>query len=216
MLAAESGIDLPKFLDEEDLAKVRQARSLQIHAPPPPARTRDTVSPVSGLQKHVVIAIGKGLKLIDPNLPEKLIREAYDMASVYPLIYVFENSARHLITTVLKGRYGKSWWDQAVSSGIRKKVEGRMNSKTRWHRKRGAHPIFYTDFGDLANVIVSNWGDFRHLFPDVAWVRSRINEYEELRNVVNHSNPLSKTNIQRLEMYLPDWINQISVAEAED
>lgn len=210
LLAADQDIDLSKYLSEEELGKVREARLQQIAVTPFSTKTRGRESTTPSLRKQVVIAIGRGLKIINPNLPEKLIKEAQTMAGVYPVIYIFENSTRHLIITVLEDEYGADWWDTCVSSTIRQKVSGRMKSETPWHGKRGAQEIFYTDLGDLGSIIESNWESFEHIFPDIPWAKTRIGEYEKLRNIVNHSNPLSSRNIKRLEMYLLDWIDQVS------
>lgn len=162
--------------------------------------------------KQTVIELGKGMKITGPLLPKRLIDEATQMANVYPIVYVFENSVRNLISHVMSTKHGDKWWDQKVSSTIKKKVRERIEKedKNRWHGKRGAHPIFYSDIDDLNSIITTNWQDFKDVFPSHQWVTARIDEIEMSRNVVAHNNPLEKRDIQRLELYLGDWIKQIS------
>ena len=98
-----------------------------------------------------------------------------------------------------------------VSRSIQEKVEGRQNKegKDRWHMKRGATHIYYTDFGDLKAIIQLNWPDFEDLFPDVNWVIMRFTELEASRNIVAHNNVLEKNEIDRIKMYLVDWVRQV-------
>jgi hypothetical protein len=42
------------------------------------------------------------------------------------------------------------------------------------------------------------------------WVQSRISEAERTRNVIAHTNVLAAEEGERLEMYLRDWIKQVS------
>jgi hypothetical protein len=117
----------------------------------------------------------------------------------------------------MTARHSDKWWDQKVGSTIKKNVQTRIEKedKNRWHGKRGAHPIFYTDIEDLKSIIITNWSDFKDIFPNQQWVTVRIDEIGMSRNVVAHNNPLGKRDIQRLKLYLDDWTRQISgVAKA--
>ncbi len=128
----------------------------------------------------------------------------------YLAFFCLENSARELISERMAERHGTDWWDK-VSRSIRERVEGRQNKegKDRWHMKRGATHIYYTDFGDLKSIIQLNWGDFEDLFPDVNWVIMRFTELEASRNIVAHNNVLEKHEIDRIKMYLVDWVRQV-------
>ncbi|EHM17613.1 hypothetical protein MBOL_41990 [Mycobacteroides abscessus subsp. bolletii BD] len=75
--------------------------------------------------------------------------------------------------------------------------------------KRGAGEIYYTDFGDLASLIRNNWDDFDDLFPHPEWVISRFSELELSRNIVAHNNSLEKNEMDRIKLYLRDWIRQV-------
>ncbi len=75
--------------------------------------------------------------------------------------------------------------------------------------QRGASEIYYTDFGDLSSLIQNNWDDFNDLFPDVDWVLARFRELEASRNIVAHNNLLDERELDRLKMYLSDWVKQV-------
>ncbi|WP_147251539.1 Swt1 family HEPN domain-containing protein [Blastococcus sp. TBT05-19] len=135
------------------------------------------------------------------------------MASLpaYLAFFCLENAVRELINDRLSELHGAEWWDVKASSALRKKVEDRRDKEgaNRWHVARGAHAIYYTDFGDLRSLLQNNWPDFEDLFPDQNWVLSRIGELELSRNVIAHSNTLDEREMIRIRLYLQDWIKQV-------
>ena len=128
----------------------------------------------------------------------------------YLAFFCLENSARELISERMSERHGTDCWNK-VSRSIQEKVKGRQNKegKDRWHMKRGATHIYYTDFSDLKSIIQLNWPDFEDLFHDVNWVIMRFTELEASRNIVAHNNVLEKNEIDRIKMYLVDWVRQV-------
>ena len=162
--------------------------------------------------KEITVDLGKGLKITDPLLPKKLIDEAARMAGVYPVVYVFENSVRNLVSSVMATKYSEKWWDVKVGAKVKETVRDRMEKedKNRWHGKRGVHPIFYTDIGDLKSIITANWPDFQDIFPNQQWVAGKIDEIEMSRNVIAHNNPLEERDVTRLQLNLQDWVMQIA------
>jgi hypothetical protein len=207
ILAAEKGIDISKILPEEELAKLRELRISEA----PIIKKERKVPEQKRAPQQIVIDIAKEFRIVDPFLPKKLITEAIEMAKIYPIIYLFENSVRNLIRTVLGKKYGANWWDIKVPQRVKREVAKRTKKekKNRWHGKRGAHEIFYTTIGELESIIVTNWLDFRNVFPNEAWIKSRIDEIEISRNIIAHNNPLSDRDIGRLKLYYEDWIRQV-------
>lgn len=138
-------------------------------------------------------------------------RGAMDALPAYLAFYCLENSARELVAERLAENHGQEWWASRVSSGIRGKVDKRRSEEgqRRWHVARGAAEIFYTDFGDLKDIIQSNWADFQDLFPDQNWVVSRLGELEASRNIIAHDNVLDEREMTRLRLYLQDWSRQV-------
>ncbi len=136
---------------------------------------------------------------------------ALDALEAYLAFHCFENAARELVNERLSELYGSGWWLDHSSKPLQKKVEDRKlrEGKDRWHMKRGASEIYYTDFGDIGSLIQFNWTDFEDLFPDVNWITMRFNELEKSRNIVAHSNTLEKHEKERISLYLRDWIRQV-------
>lgn len=129
----------------------------------------------------------------------------------YLAFFVLENSVRDVVSERLSERTGPAWWETAASSSLKTKVEKRQESegRDRWHMRRGATEIYYTDFGDLASLIRNNWEHFDDLFPDVNWVVTRFDELEKSRNIVAHNNLLEPHEVLRITLYLRDWIRQV-------
>jgi hypothetical protein len=209
LLAAELGIDISKILSEEELTKLRGLKETKILV----SEKKKLVE--SKTPRQIIIDVTREFRVIDPFLSEKLINEAISMARVYPIVYLFENSIRNLIQITLEKKYGSEWWNIAVPQSVRQEVERRLakEKENRWHSKRGAHKIFYTNIGDLNSIISANWSDFREFFPNQAWIKSRIDEIELSRNIIAHNNPLSDREIKRLKLYFEDWIKQIGECE---
>jgi hypothetical protein len=209
LLAAQSGINLNKFLPSE---KVRQIRELlfQIKQPAEAIQLREDKIKKKLAIKNVTINICKNVSLKNLLLSDKILKEAKDMAEkVYPVLYVFENSARQMIVRVMRHAYGDNWWDidTKVSTDIRNKVRDRMvnEDKNPWHGRRGAHPIYYTDLEHLGQIVKNNWHLFKQILPTQEWFLQRVKEVGHSRNPVAHMNPLTKEDIERIKVYTRDW-----------
>lgn len=138
-------------------------------------------------------------------------RSAMQAMPAYLAFYCLENAIRELVAERLTENHGPDWWTACTTSGLQDKVQKRQTKEgnQRWHIRRGEAEIFYTDFGDLKTLIRENWADFEDLFPDQRWVTARLDELEASRNIIAHSNVLDKRELDRIKMYLEDWIRQV-------
>jgi hypothetical protein len=129
----------------------------------------------------------------------------------YLAFFCLENSVRELVADRLSENHGSNWWDECSNSSMRSRVQSRREKEgeNRWHVRRGEHEIYYTDFGDLKLLITNNWADFEDLFPDQNWISSRLDELEASRNIIAHSNLLEEREVERIRLYLSDWIRQV-------
>lgn len=137
-------------------------------------------------------------------------RAAISALPAYIAFFCLENSVRELVMERFSEVHGSNWWSLA-STSIRDKVVKRQEKegKERWHTRRGEHEIYYTDFGDLKSLIVNNFADFEDLFPDQNWISTRLDELEASRNIIAHSNVLDEREMQRITLYLNDWVRQV-------
>ena len=125
--------------------------------------------------------------------------------------FCLENAIRELVVDRLQENHGNDWWQSCASTRLQDRVAQRQTKEgnNRWHVQRGANEIYYTDFGDLQDLIISHWADFEDLFPDQHWVASRLNDLENSRNIIAHSNLLDERERARIRMYLQDWLRQV-------
>jgi len=158
-------------------------------------------------ESEVELAATLSLGLLD----EELVAAARHMSTVYTAIAAFENSARALVTGAMLEGKGENWWDEAVSSRIRKKAEGRQeeDERHRFHSQRGSDPINYTDLTDLLNVINANWELFEPFLPSPEWAKSIFEAIERSRNVIMHSGTLGREDVARVGIHIRDWITQV-------
>ena len=208
ILAAEMDIDVYKLLkDKEELKELRDL----LRATPPQVITETRKEKKREKEKPIII----GKKIVETfGLPRHLGKEAERMAEVYPAIYVFENTVRHVVMTVLEKKYGKNWWNEpnVVSKTIKRNVEGRKHKegKNRWHSKRGSHEIFYTNFGNLSAIISTNHNEFKEVFGELQ-IEAEMKQLELSRNIIAHNNPLPLREVKRIKMYSEDLQRQLNI-----
>ena len=144
-------------------------------------------------------------------LDDHHVDSARAMANVYVAIAAFENSVRDLISSVLMEQVGENWWESCVSEKIRTKAEQKIQdeNRIRWHVQRGANPINYTLMTDLVSILRQNWQHFEPYIPSIEWAAGLMDVIERSRNVIMHSGMLSRTDIERIGIYIRDWIKQV-------
>ncbi|WP_029133547.1 Swt1 family HEPN domain-containing protein [Sedimenticola selenatireducens] len=145
------------------------------------------------------------------SLPDDLVNEARQMAMVYTAVAAFENAVRELISGVLLESKGENWWEDSVSQKIRERAEKRRDDelKVKWHTQRGSAPINYTTMADLINIMRNNWDDFEAHIQSIDWAANVFDAVERSRNVIMHSGVLEKGDIERLGIFIRDWVKQV-------
>lgn len=148
-----------------------------------------------------------GIELLD----EEAVQGTRAMAVVYAAIAAFEVSARKLVAAVLLEAVGEKWWEQGVSENIRRRAESRRTEeqKVKWHGQRGDSLLDYTDLGDLAKIIRNNWQHFEPHLRSLEWASAILDVVERSRNVIMHSSPLSREDIERVGINIRDWVKQV-------
>jgi hypothetical protein len=141
----------------------------------------------------------------------RIVYDAGKMASIFSAFFCLENAVRELITERLLARRGTDWWNTSVPERIKTAVERLKDreDRTRYHTPRSVALIGYTMFGNLAQIIISNWDEFSDLFPDQAWISSRFNDLEMSRNIIMHTGVLPQLEVERIEAIMRDWLRQV-------
>lgn len=213
VFAFEQKIKLKKYLDDSIMQKVQDAMQKRTSVNIVQSKSKNP----NGEAKQSIIKIGNDFDIDHPVLPARILTEAKKMADVYPYIYLFENSVRNVIITVMEKKYGTNWWHEKASTKTRGIVDSRMASdkKNKWHGRRGAHPIFYSDIDHLGDIITTYWKDFEPYFPSLPWIKAKLEIIEASRNVVSHNNPLSEDDIASVKLNFKQWTKQIKDFEVE-
>ncbi len=173
----------------------------------------ETVKRISEAEREVTevgydeIAAKVSVQLLDSDQ----VASARKMSAVYVAIASFENEVRDLVSSILLEKKGANWWDTSVSNDVKKRAENRQKQEAqiRWHQARGLGPIYYVEMNDLVSIIQKNWLCFEDLLHDIDWVRQIFKSLERSRNVIMHSGQLSMDDIERVGVFIRDWLRQI-------
>ena len=215
VLAHQSDLDLPRYLDPETVDRVRgmlQQTAARAPMPTAPAAPKSSAQPSSHRRP---IRIGTDPPSA-PLLPAAVSDDAKVMAKVYLQLYVLENSGREVIHRVMTAKHGKDWWSRKAGSKVQQRVQSRIGKEDKepWTGKRGAHEISYSDFGDLEKIILNNWSDFQEILGSTSFVTSTLGGLEPLRNITAHNNRATKKEVDRLRIHFDDWVKQIDGRKA--
>jgi hypothetical protein len=210
VLAHQNGIDIGRYLDRAALDRVGAIVSRLGNGPDEPRRVKKQLAGTT--QTTVRIVLGP---IFDADLPGLARAHAADArrmtAEVYPVLYLFENSARDLIDGVLTSRIGPNWWELSAPTDLKKKVQKRLTDESAdpWHGKRGGRPISYLDITDLPVLVRKHWPIFKDKFPRETWFTGVVDDLNISRRVVAHMNPLEKDEIAQVHAGFRKWIKQV-------
>lgn len=77
--------------------------------------------------------------------------------------------------------------------------------KDTWLEGEKADLLGFVDFGQLAQIVIAKWEDFKDVVPTQHWLKQRMDENEKARNFIAHNRMLLPSEFQRLYMYIVDW-----------
>jgi hypothetical protein len=145
-----------------------------------------------------------------PQFDEKIRREAAEMSAHYRVFYCLENSIRSLITEVLFEKHGVDWWKSVVPENVKVHVAGTQKKEAESGIAiRSQEPIDYTTFGELGEIIKTNWSDFSDIFQNIKALEKVIATLNVLRGPIAHCKPLAEDEIVRLHLSVRDWFRSM-------
>lgn len=212
IIAQKENIILDKYLDTGTVDSVRDLmRHVSSPSDHPLTRINRKGKPVAESEQRIII-IAKEFKITGQILSQKKILEAKEMASIYPLLYILENSIREVIDKIMISRYGDNWWSIAPR-GLRETASNRMAEEKRnsWHQRRGDRPIDYLDLDQLPALMRKIEKEVvPDIIPSLEWFNQLVDEVYKSRCVVCHMNPLDRDNIQAVKLRARQWQKQIN------
>jgi hypothetical protein len=145
-----------------------------------------------------------------PQFDEKIRREAAEMSAHYRVFYCLENSIRSLITEVLSEKHGDGWWVATVPESVKTHVAATQKKEAdSGIAIRSQEPIDYTTFGELGEIIKSNWSEFTDIFQNIKALEKVIATLNVLRGPIAHCKPLAEDEIVRLHLSVRDWFRSM-------
>jgi hypothetical protein len=141
-----------------------------------------------------------------PQFDFALRSEAHDMGKHYELFYCLEKSIRELISETLEGVHGEQWWEKCVPESVKANVKNCIKRELdSGVTLRSDDEIDYTDFGELGEIVRSNWSSFDGVFSsDKAFSRIMTN-LNMLRNPIAHCCAFAADEVIRLQLTVKDW-----------
>lgn len=152
----------------------------------------------------------KGRQIEDAYFPQfdaSLRTEAKRMSQHYEVFYCLEKTIRQLIVDVFEGTGDENWWESQVPDVVKTNAQ----KSIRREREAAVTPrssdlIDYTTFGELGEIIKSNWSLFGGVvFNDIKAMEKVMGALNSLRNPIAHCSPLADDEVLRLELALKDW-----------
>ncbi len=174
--------------------------------------TKTAVSKVANrLQRGNPSVLAVSHRLPFELLDERLVTRAREMAVIYSAIAAFENAVRIFIEKRLLEEVGDNWWEQCVPEKRRERAESRRDQedKIRWHAKRGASLLEYTEIEDLKSILVTKQDIFLPIVQSIEWAKHILDTVEHSRNIIMHSGYLEREDVERLRIAMRDWLAQI-------
>jgi len=145
-----------------------------------------------------------------PQFDAAVRAEAAIMSKHYEVFYCLEKSIRELVSeTVAEAEKTENWWDsKRISEEIKKEVKSRIQKEIdAGITRRSIDELDYTTFGELSDIITSNWDIFGGLFSNSSQraLRKVMTSLNSLRNPIAHCSALAKDEVLRLQLAVQDW-----------
>lgn len=133
-------------------------------------------------------------------------QEAREMAEHYEVFYCLEKSIRSLVMQLMEEKYGENWWDEKIKPDIQKNVDENIKREQEsGFTQRSELKIDYTTFGELSQIVNSNWEAFSDLFRNQRAFQKIMTNLNQLRGPIAHCCPLAADEVVRLEITVKDW-----------
>lgn len=133
--------------------------------------------------------------------PADLRRQAVEMSQYYRIFYCLENSIRDLVESQMEEAYGEDWWDEHVVEKIRDAVANNISrEQDNGVTLRSSHPIDYTTFGELSEIIKTNFDIFGATFNSKKGLEKVMASLNLLRGPIAHCTPLAEDEVLRLHL----------------
>lgn len=142
-----------------------------------------------------------------PQLDRVIRQEAAQMSEHYEIFYSLEKSIRSLVSDAMEGADGDQWWQGGrVPAKIKQDAESRMQrERDTGMTLRSPDPLDFTTFGELGEIIKTNWDVFGSIFSSAKAVERVMANLNSLRGPIAHCSRLAEDEVVRLRLSVRDW-----------
>jgi hypothetical protein len=204
VIAHQEGVDLTRLLSIGIIDRVRSLVPKEL-----PRRWQAKAHLTAKTKKDP-----KGTRLY-PLVKKSLISQSVRIGQEsFPQLFILENSIRNVIIQKLGCAYGKQWWNKANIRGVRDDVQRTIDKEKKYpHRqKRGSHPIYYSNFAHLKQIILNERKHFAGIIVDFKWFEVEMNEVYMPRNLLAHSIVIGEDDASRIRLFYRDWARLLESA----
>jgi hypothetical protein len=148
-----------------------------------------------------------------PQIENAIRAEAAAMAPHYEVFYSLETTIRAFVDDLLAAAETPNpWWDSArVPQQIKRDAEARQKRELdTGMTPRSEEPLDFTTFGELGQIIISNWDVFGSVFSSAKAVERVMSNLNSLRGPIAHCTPLAEDEVVRLRLSVRDWFRLMS------
>ncbi len=141
-----------------------------------------------------------------PQFDESIRKEASDMGQYYELLYCLENSIRKMIADKMIAEHGNDWWEQNIPPPVKDTATKNIQrEKEAGVAQRSTEEIDYINFGELSQIVTSNWDTFSDTFNNQKAFIKVMAILNTLRAPIAHCSPLAPDEEVRLKLSIKDW-----------
>jgi hypothetical protein len=129
------------------------------------------------------------------------------MSQYYEIFYSLEKTIRSLVGDTLQTAEGEGWWASGrVPVKIKQDADGRLQREIdSGMTVRSSSPLDFTTFGELGEVIKTNWDLFGAMFSSPKAVERVMSNLNTLRGPIAHCSVLAEDEVVRLRLSVRDW-----------
>lgn len=140
-----------------------------------------------------------------PQIEAAIRAEAAEMAPHYEVFYSLETTIRRLVREQLQTT-DEAWWSTRIPTQIRTDSEKRRQREVDTGvTPRSEEPMDFLTFGELGEVIKTNWEVFGAVFSSAKAVEKVMTALNTLRGPIAHCSPLAEDEVVRLRLTVRDW-----------
>ncbi len=142
-----------------------------------------------------------------PQIDRAIRQEAAAMSQHYEIFYSLEKTIRSLVTDTLQSADGDNWWAVGrVPARIKQEADSRLQREVdSGVTVRSSAPLDFTTFGELGEIIKTNWDLFGAVFSSPKAVERVMANLNTIRGPIAHCSPLAEDEVVRLRLSVRDW-----------